>query len=99
MADTKLVICEKCLGTGHVNGGNENSTWSKACEYCHGIGFSRVPMTNADRIRAMSDEELAELLANETYRIAKPCFDAFGYGLEKQVIFAKRIEWLQQPSE
>ena len=99
MGDTKLVICEKCLGTGHVNGGNENSTWSKACEYCHGIGFSRVPMTNADRIRAMSDEELAELLANETYRIAKPCFDAFGYGLEKQVIFAKRIEWLQQPSE
>ena len=99
MADTKLVICEKCLGTGHVNGGNENSTWSKACEYCHGIGFSRVPMTNADRIRAMSDEELAELLANETYRIAKPCFDAFGYGLEKQVIFAKRIEWLQQPAE
>ena len=99
MGDTKLVICEKCLGTGQVNGGNENSTWSKACEYCHGIGFSRVPMTNADRIRAMSDEELAELLANETYRIAKPCFDAFGYGLEKQVIFAKRIEWLQQPSE
>ena len=99
MGDTKLVICEKCLGTGHVNAGNENSTWSEACEYRHGIGFSRVPMTNADRIRAMSDEELAELLANETYRIAKPCFDAFGYGLEKQVIFAKRIEWLQQPSE
>ena len=99
MADTKLVICEKCLGTGHVNGGNENSTWSKTCEDCHGTGFSRVPMTNADRIRAMSDEELAELLANETYRIAKPCFDTFGYGLEKQVIFAKRIEWLQQPSE
>ena len=56
-------------------------------------------MTNADRTRAMSDEELAELLANETYRIAKPCFDAFGYGLEKQVIYAKRLEWLQQPAE
>lgn len=58
-----------------------------------------VPMTNADRIRSMSDEELAELLANETYRIAEPCFDAFGYGLEKQVIYAKRLEWLQQPAE
>ena len=44
-------------------------------------------------------EELAELLANETYRIAKPCFDAFGYGLGKQVIYAKRLEWLQQPAE
>ena len=56
-------------------------------------------ITNADLIRAMTDEELAELLANETYRIAKHCFDAFGYGLEKQVIYAKRLEWLQQPAE
>lgn len=57
------------------------------------------PQTNADRIRSMTDEELAELLANETYRIAEHCFDAFGYGLEKQVIYAKRLEWLQQPVE
>lgn len=64
MADTKLVICEKCLGTGHVNGGNENSAWSKTCEDCHGIGFFRVPMTNADRIRAMSVEELARLFVS-----------------------------------
>lgn len=62
----------------------------------HGLGD---PMTNADRIRSMTDEELAELLANETYRIAEHCFDAFGYGLEKQVIYAKRLEWLQQPVE
>ena len=61
--------------------------------------YRTEPITNADRIRAMTDEELAELLANETYRIAKPCFDAFGYGLEKQVIYAKRLEWLQQPAE
>ena len=55
-------------------------------------------ITNADRIRVMTDEELAELLANETYRIAKPCFDAFGCGLEKQMIYAKRLKWLQQPA-
>ena len=63
MADTKLVICEKCWGTGHVHGGEENSTWSKTCEDCRGIGFVRVPMTNADHIRAMTDEELAHFLA------------------------------------
>ena len=62
MADTKLVICEKCWGTGHVHGGEENSTWSKTCEDCRGIGFVRVPMTNADHIRSMSDEELAKFL-------------------------------------
>ena len=57
------------------------------------------PMTNADLIRAMTDEELAEMLTNETYRIAKPCFDAFGYELEKRVIYEKRLEWLKQPAE
>jgi hypothetical protein len=53
--------------------------------------------TNADHIRSMTDEELAALLARETFRIAKPCFDAFGYGLEEQVIYAKRLVWLKQP--
>lgn len=65
----------------------------------HGMTFKTEPQTKGDRIRAMPDEELAELLANETYRIAKPCFDAFGYGLEKQVIYAKRLDWLKQPAE
>ena len=55
--------------------------------------------TNADRIRSMTDEELAELLADETYRSAKSCFDAFDLGLEKQAIYVKRLDWLQQPSE
>ena len=99
MADTKLVICEKCWGTGHVHGGEENSTWSKTCEDCRGIGFVRVPMTNADHIRAMSDEELAELLADEAYRIAKPVFDCLGYGIEKQIFYARRLDWLKQPAE
>ena len=57
------------------------------------------PMTNADRIRAMSDEELAEFLAEEQYRIANVVFQAAGYGLEKQVIYVRRLDWLQQPAE
>jgi hypothetical protein len=59
----------------------------------------KKPMTNADRIRAMTDEELAELLADETHRIAKPVFDYFGYGIEKQIVYARRLDWLQQPEE
>ena len=43
-------------------------------------------MTNADRIRAMSDEELAELLFQVGYDN--------GWGLEEYV-----PEWLQQPAE
>ena len=56
-------------------------------------------VTNGDRIRAMSDEELAEFLAEEQYRIANVIFQAAGYGLEKQVIYAWRLDWLQQPAE
>lgn len=61
--------------------------------------YRTEPVTNADLIRAMSDEELAELLAEETYRIAKPCFDAFDLGLEKQEIYVKRLDWLKQSAE
>ena len=57
------------------------------------------PATNAELIRRMSDEELAEFLAEEQYRIANVVFQACGIGLEKQVIYARRLDWLQQPAE
>ena len=103
MADTKLVICEKCWGTGHVHGGEENSTWSKTCEDCRGIGFVRVPMTNADHIRAMSDEELAE---NGCMRIpyGNLCENALFASMFTRACFGSENEcvshnkkWLQQP--
>lgn len=56
-------------------------------------------ITNADRIRDMSDEELAEFLAEEQYRIANVVFQTVGYGLEKQAIYARRLDWLQQLAE
>ena len=55
----------------------------------------REPMTNADRIRAMSDEELAELIDRETdscaptgdcEKMSRDCKDCW-------------LEWLQQPAE
>ena len=46
--------------------------------------YTHPPMTNADRIRAMSDEELAKLLCCTGWRMfeQKEC-----------------LEWLQQPVE
>ena len=91
MADTKLVICEKCWGTGHVHGGEENSTWSKTCEDCRGIGFVRVPMTNADHIRAMSDEELADFITSRNRGI---CTD-----ICMEMYYQSSLVWLKQPAE
>lgn len=56
-------------------------------------------MTNADRIRAMTDEELAALLAHETYRIAEPYFQYIGLGLTEEVCYFQRLKWLQQTAE
>lgn len=57
------------------------------------------PMTNADRIRAMTDEELAALLAHETYRIAEPYFQYCGFGITEELCCAMRLKWLQQSVE
>lgn len=65
--------------------------------------FKPKPMTNADRIRAMSDEELAVLLADEI-----PHGDCYGCDLD--CIHIERgefedccqrawYEWLKQPAE
>ena len=43
--------------------------WPNVCEHW----MQKKPQTNADRIRAMSDEELAEFLANEISH--GDCFD------------------------
>lgn len=49
-----------------------------------GVDFD--PMTNADRIRAMSDEELADMFAQ--FAEENPSDDAMAW-----------LEWLQQPTQ
>ena len=86
-----LNLCDRCAADcRHERNPNEIVV---------GCGMYKPPMTNADRIRAMSDEELANFLAEEQYRIADVVFQQCGFGLEKQVIYAQRLEWLQQPAE
>lgn len=46
-------------------------------------GAYKPPMTNADRIRAMSDEEMAQFI-----------FELYEYPLENGY-----LKWLQQPAE
>ena len=52
--------------------------------------YRTEPMTNADRIRSMSDEELDCSLHKVTYGMDKCPYE---YGSEKA------LEWLQQPAE
>ena len=68
----------KCVGSSR-RGGHKNC-------------FEPREITNADRIRAMSDEELAELLCSMTYcyecSYKNACTHDDGY-----------LDWLKQPAE
>ena len=66
------------------------------------LDHAKKPHTNADRIRSMSDEELAELLANEVPHDCAYCtllcatFDGDKFAESCQNAFYR---WLQQPAE
>ena len=78
-----MVKC-KYEGTGVWDG---RCTWTKEVDPCPGYDkckeYKPDYMTNADRIRAMSDEELANVLREFA---AKPMQGSF-------------LKWLKQPSE
>ena len=84
-----LKTCPYCGGHGYINqfedveGGCR--AWSKTCIACKGTGAILVPETNADRIRRMSDEELAKFLE---YEGGGACAEVCGW-----------LDWLQQPSK
>lgn len=55
------------------------------------------PMTNADRIRAMNDEELNELF-HEIYNAGAEDAVAYEWG-QRTNSFEWTMDWLQQPAE
>ena len=56
-----------------------------------------VPMTNADRIREMSDEELNEMF-HEIYNAGENDAVAYEWG-QRTNSFEWTMDWLQQPAE
>ena len=102
---TKKLVCYNCGGHGFITATYENGQTSAICPVCGGIGSHEIQMTNADRIRAMSDEELAEVLSlltkndvcvNTSAVFCTGCpFDAFCSDCKE----GNELEWLQQPAE
>lgn len=66
---------------------NKYGTWQEKI-------FANKPKTNADRIRSMTDEELAEML-NHVQR------DGFlvGIGRRKMSAYGNWLEWLKQEND
>ena len=102
-----LKTCPYCGGHGYINqfedveGGCR--AWANECIACKGTGAILVPETNADRIRRMSDKDLAEFL-NRVH--VDPCSSCCGNlywcrrnNAPEPVCKNHFLEWLQQPAK
>ena len=72
----------------------------------NGVTFAKNTnvLTKADRIRAMSDEELADMFAQFEFSIAKEVCANFGVDLtavehDFGASAKEELEWLKQPAE
>lgn len=100
---TKQIVCQDCGGHGFIRTvHNENSISARGCSTCGSTGLIDVSLTNADRIRVMSDEELARWISDVCHGfVSKPwcdfrcqnCREGDDYRCEKCV-----LEWLKQPA-
>ena len=67
----KKISCPNCDGHGFITKWSDYSICSERCNECNGTGEVEVPFTIGDRIRSMSDEEIAAWLANNA--VDTPC--------------------------
>ena len=97
-----LKTCPYCGGRGYINqfedveGGCR--AWAKECIACKGTGSILYPETNGDKVRRMSDEELAKFIATPCQCEVRPKRDGFrecGNDLCLQYL----LKWLQSPTE
>lgn len=68
---TKVITCPECKGHGTIDkyevrgaypGTVTHALTAEVCHRCHGTGCAETEMTNADRFRAMTDEELVAVI-------------------------------------
>lgn len=94
--------CPYCGGRGYITHIEAlpdcGRAWTKRCIACEGTGLILYTETNADRIRSMSDEELAKFIATPCQCEVRPERDGFrecGNDLCLQYL----LKWLRQPCE
>jgi hypothetical protein len=96
--------CTECNGSGEAiyfveTDRDENTVTVEKrkciCRTCNGSG--KMPMTNADRIRAMTDEELAEVFGKLVH--CGGCPMRGNCKVDNLPCDNVLLDWLQQPAE
>ena len=86
-------FCDKC-GKPFTGAYKEH-----LCQTCLvDLGWDSTPMTNADRIRAMTDEELAKFIPDWSYTNACKCDQEIYVDCNNECDKCV-LEWLKQPAE
>ena len=98
--------CPYCGGRGYITHIEAlpdcGRAWTKRCIACEGTGVILYTETNADRIRRMSDEELAKQLYDMQKQLCIHFAKAVGFPVEElqfQEDAPDILDWLQQPAE
>ena len=99
--------CSNCANCEYRDDGERLVT--DTCAECNWVevGWNKVPsnwkakpMTNADRIRAMSDEELAEFIRDISYQCQSASVGSHCLRCDYNWCSKRKMEkWLQQPAE
>lgn len=93
--------CNGCKYIGDCNEGEfaEDVALDKAIEIVNQLAEEYKPKTNADRIRSMTDEELAEFF-NGLSTICEMCTDCLGcLNVENNRCKKGILDWLQSEAE
>lgn len=97
---TKQISCPNCGGQGFITTIYVIGQSSQMCSNCNGLGLQEAVATNADRIRAMSDEEL-EIFISEFKDCGAGCL--VGKGIKDCTGLCATTDtlmiWLQKPVE
>lgn len=102
MVRTEVIEWLKSIKEKYIHCGDDFYDHQRRTAIDYAVGFleGQKPMTKADRIRAMSDEELADFLGMLCHGI-EDCADCPLYhdGCPGSGEFYEWIKWLQQPAE
>jgi len=95
----KTIACPECNGHGVVVTEWENAIAGHICHNCFGSGTVEVPMTRADNIRSMNDEELALKLARLLLRMQSLCWKNKWWTAGEEALQKVVLEAIQMPME
>ena len=96
-------MVKNCLNCEHHTWGDEWWNCKAECNQCKYTdrqgekvpsNWKPLPTTNADRIRAMSDEELAEFLQDAKFYCQRNCEKCL-----RGTACISMLQWLKQPAE